>query len=48
MLYHIGTLYQNWLFLPLPFQLLNTLLNSIIICTNYYILLSMYLGCNQY
>ena len=41
MLYHIGTLFQNWLFLPFPS--LNTLLNSIIICTNFYTLLSMYL-----
>jgi len=48
MLYHIGTLFQNWLFLPLPSHLLITLLNSIIICTNFYALLSTYLGCNQY
>jgi len=39
MLYHIGTLFQNWLFLPLPSHHLNTLLNSIIICTNFYALI---------
>jgi len=36
MLYHIETLFENWLFQPLPSQLLNTLLYSIVIRTNFY------------